>query len=161
MVKRNFKFLLCLVGLFALVKIGSLVGEHFGIKNPGEVYYQKLHEEFKKITPPPHISIISRTDIAPSWISWRTRVGAKYTTDLSFLEFSAFYDKQLQSLGWHRVGKQFPHDDDMFYCKNDLTALLESNGSKGPDGWSYSMEVSWGFNEPPFNRLTIRSQLPR
>ena len=130
-----------------------LVGDRAVNGKRGETYHQQLIGEFSTITTLPNSSLVGRLDTFSVWNSHKASVGATYVSEAQFSDIREFYDRELQSRGWHfaqdRSLTQWGKDlgrRELIYCKGELAASIEYAGQKPQRGWTYALRLSWGLH---------------
>jgi len=140
--------LVCVVLLLVV-----FVGDRVVNGKRGELYHERLVQEFRAIRPLPDASVVSASDNYSPWNSHKALVGASYTTRLPYSEIRQYYDRELPQLGWRAVRDHAVTDwgrdlggREVKYCKGELGASLQYAGTNAHYGWTFALDLTWGLD---------------
>jgi hypothetical protein len=124
-----------------LLIIFVFIGDRIVNGRNAEIQHQRLRQEFAAIPAPPRAVLKSNFDGFSHWNPHKVSVGAAYETPDSRNDVIAFYEKQLESLGYHHASTTASQ---AIYCKDDSSASLRY-GDFLSEGWTYTLTLNWGL----------------
>ena len=104
---------------------------------------QQLKAEYAQIAPFPGATPAHAVEEFNK--TYSSLVSQVFNTTASYVQLRQFYDAELARHGWVFASDSGLGGRLTYYCKGDLEADLQYEGS-GPHGeWDYSLDLSWGL----------------